>query len=424
MPRSFWLDWVGISGLICGMHALHSCVPRQAALLFACACGTIAPPLLDAEDADRVRGYLRFSSGDVEPLWGVDDHWSLGLGLNFDRYLGAELAFDYYLKDWGVPEPVGEASSFHLVPEIRLRYPLFKDRLVPYLIAGIGPSWIQGKDAKSNAFGERLDLEGYTFSIALGAGLDYFIADNVAFNLEGKYLWVNPIDGTVNGRPQSVDLSAPLFTFGLRVYFDENRPRQVLAAREPAGSRVYFGVRAGVDFLTDKEWVNGVQLRPEQAAWGNVASQTGGLLLGADISPNLGFEIAGDHVNNLIRVDGIGQVAEYGQGWVLANLRLRFPVGRWQPYLYAGAGVTYAEFKDYQPASAGLTLEGDSLHPAMNVGCGLEYFVTSNFSLNADARWAYTWDHGFGIEDYLPRSKGDYSIFAITLGFRVYLFNL
>ncbi len=379
---------------------------------------------LYAEDADRVRGYFRFSSGDVEPLWGVDDHWSLGLGLNFNRYLGAELAFDYYLKDWGKPEPIGEASSYHFIPELRVRYPLLKDRLVPYLIAGAGPSWIQGKDVKSSAFGQNVSLEGYSFGIAAGAGLEYFLDDNVTFDIEGRYLWVNPIDGTVSGQPQQANLSAALFTFGLRVYFDENRPRPLLSQEKEPVSRVYFGVRAGADFLTDDQWVPGVRLHAEQAAWGKVASQTGSLLLGLDLGRNFGVEIAGDHVNHLIEVDGLGRVAEYGQGWVLANLRLRFPSGRWVPYVYAGGGITYAEFKDYQPASEGLHLEGDTLHPAVNVGGGVEYFITRNFSLNADARWAYTWNHGFGIENYLPKTSGDYSIFATTIGFRVYLFNL
>jgi opacity protein-like surface antigen len=377
-----------------------------------------------AEDSERLRGYFRFSSGDVEPLWGVDDHWSLGLGLNFNRYLGAELAFDYYLRDWGKPQPIGEASSFHFVPEVRLRYPLFGDRLVPYLIAGVGPSWIQGKDVKSSAFNKSVSLEGYTYSVALGGGIEYFIADNLTFDLEGKYLWANPIDATVDGRSQSVDVSAPLFTFGLRIYFDENKPRPLASADPEPISRFYFGVRAGADFLTDGRWVQGVNLNPEQAAWGKVASQTGGLLFGVDLGRNFGVEIAGDHLNHVIDVDGLGRLAEYGQGWVLANFRLRFPSGRWVPYAYAGGGIAYGEFKDYQPASIGLTLEGDTMHPALNIGGGVEYFITRNLSVNTGVRWAYTWDQGFGIKGHVPKSSGDYSYFAATIGFRVYLFDL
>ncbi len=395
-----------------------------AALIGVLACGDIAVTCAEAEDKDGLRPYLRFSSGDIEPLWGVDDHWSLGLGLNFNRYVGAELAFDYYLKDWGKPEPVGEASSYHLLPELRLRYPLFKDRLVPYVIAGMGPAWIQGKDVKSSAFDKTVSVEGYSFSVAAGAGVEYFLTRDVTFDLEGRYIWVNSIDGKIDGQPQPVDLSAPLFTFGLRVYFDDAKaPALVQEQKEPM-SRFYFGVRAGTDFLTDDQWVPGVRLRPEQSAWGGIASQVGGLLLGADIGRNFGAEIAFDSATHLIDVGGIGTVAEYGQGWVLANLRWRYPMRRWVPYIYAGAGIVYTEFKDFKPASVGLNLEGDAFHPSLNVGGGVEYFITRNFSINADARWAYTWDQEFGIQNYLAKSSGDYSFFAATIGFRVYLFDL
>jgi opacity protein-like surface antigen len=353
----------------------------------------------------------------------VDDHWSLGLGANFNRYVGAELAFDYYLKDWGEPEKIGEASSYHLIPELRLRYPLLKDRLVPYIVAGVGPSWIQSKDRKASAFETGADVEGYSFSMAAGGGLEYFISDNVTFVLEARYMWVNPIDGKVSGEAQSVDLSAALFTFGLRIYFNENDPSPLVSQQKEPTSRLYFGVRAGSDFLTDDNWVPGVKLRPEQAAWGGVASQTGGLLVGADIGRHFGVEVVGDHVNHLIDVDGLGKVAEYGQGWVLANLRFRVPTGRWVPYAYAGAGVCYGEFKDYKPGSVGRELEGESMHPAVDVGGGVDYFITRNFCLNGDVRWAYTWDQGFGVQDYLPKAKGDFSYFAVTIGFRVYLFD-
>ena len=215
---------------------------------------SLGDPCLYAEDADRFRPYLRFDSGDLEPLWGVDDHWSLGLGANFNRYFGAELAFDYYLKEWGKPEIVGEASSYHLVPEIRLRYPLLKDRLVPYIVAGIGPSWIQGKDVASSAFHKNVNVEGFTFAAGAGAGLEYFINDNVALGIEGRYLWVNPIDGTVDGERQPVNNSAALFTFGLRVYFDENRTQPLPSESLEPGTRLYFGVRAGADVLTDGRW--------------------------------------------------------------------------------------------------------------------------------------------------------------------------
>lgn len=81
--------------------------------LIACLLGMVGAEESLAEDADRFRPYFKFYSGDLEPRWGVKDHWSLGLGANFNRYLGGEFAFDYYVKDWGEPEIVGQASSYH-----------------------------------------------------------------------------------------------------------------------------------------------------------------------------------------------------------------------------------------------------------------------------------------------------------------------
>lgn len=379
--------------------------------------------LARAEDADRFRLYFKFYDGDVEPLWGVKDHWSLGLGANLNRYVGTEFAFDYYVRDWGQTEAVGQASIYNFVPELRLRYPLLKDRLVPYFLAGFGPSWIQSKDVNAWAFNLDPKAQGWSYTAAVGGGLEYFLRDNIALGVEGRYYFVHSIDGTVGGQPVPVDLSAALFTFGLRVYFDENHPRPLVSEDLSPTSRLYFGVRAGVNFITDGELSSGVTLQPKQSAWGGVASQTGGLLLGVDWGRNFGVEIAGDSINHVINVDGLGIVSEYGQGWVTANLRLRMPRGRWCPYIYAGPGICYTEVKEDKPAALGLNLSGSKLSPAVNIGAGIEYFITRNFSVHADARWAYSWDHTFTIESLLS-AKGDISYAAATIGFRVYLFDL
>jgi hypothetical protein len=59
----------------------------------------------------------------------------------------------------------------------------------------------------------------------------------------------------------------------------------------------------------------------------------------------------------------------------------------------AGVGITYAEYNDAKPPGLGLKVYSKGIYPALGVGAGLEYFVVRNFSLNADARWLYTWDH-------------------------------
>ncbi len=165
-----------------------------------------------------------------------------------------------------------------------------------------------------------------------------------------------------------------------------------------------------------------MKLVPEQAAWGGLAGQTGGFLVGVDWGKHLGAEIAGDSVNHIIAVNGFGEVSEYGQGWVMANLRIRFPHGRLSPYVYIGPGICYAEIKEDKPPANGFSLSGSQWHPALNVGGGLEYFITRRFSLDAGARWAYSWGHSFNMGSL--STKGDISHVGATIGLRVYLWDL
>jgi opacity protein-like surface antigen len=88
----------------------------------------------------------------------------------------------------------------------------------------------------------------------------------------------------------------------------------------------------------------------------------------------------------------------------------------------AGVGITYAEYNDAKLPSIGLRVDSKGIYPALGVGAGLEYFVVRNFSLNADARWLYTWDHEIKIADTL-KGTGDFSAVQFNLGFRVYLFD-
>lgn len=379
-----------------------------------------------AEDADRFRPYLRFHSGDISPLWGVDDLWSFGVGANFNQNWGGELALDFFERDYDF-EPygtLGEVSAWNLVPEARLRFPVAKDRLVPYVIAGIGPSFLQFNDRKKNAYGLDIDIEDTTFAVAAGGGLEYFIADNVTFGIEGKYMWVNPIDGEVEGQTVDVDVSSAIFTFGLRVYFDENHPRPLVTEDEPSANRFYFGLRVGGSVLTDDAWTSGVSLDPEPSALGGVVNQTGSLALGADFNENWGIELVADSLEQNIVLDGYGSVGEYGMGLVMPYLRLKHPLGRgrWVPYFMAGGGIAYGEFNDAKEAGAGLNIDAKGIHPAFAVGGGIEYFVTRNFSFNADARWAYSWDHDIDIEG-VTSGTGDFSAVLFNIGFRVYLFD-
>src|SRR5262245_20943925 len=92
-----------------------------------------------AEDSDEFRPYLRFHSGDISPLWGVDDMWSFGVGANLDKRWGAEMSIDFYQRDFEQGgDRLGEIGAMNLIPQVRLRQPFYHDRIVPYLVGGVG----------------------------------------------------------------------------------------------------------------------------------------------------------------------------------------------------------------------------------------------------------------------------------------------
>lgn len=381
---------------------------------------------VEAEDSDHWRPYIRFHSGDVDPLWGVDDLWSFGLGANFNRHWGGELALDYFEREFSDKSgrTLGEMSAWNLVPELRLRKAFLEDRLVPYLVAGIGPSFLQLNDRKSAAFGRDLDLEGLTFAVSAGGGVEYFFADNLAFGVEGKYFYIHPLEGSVDGEAISVDVSSATFTFGLRVFFEENNPRPLITLDEPPPWRFYFGVRVGGSIGTDGDWTGGVDWEPEAAALGGTVNQTGALAFGADFSSGWGIELVADSMEYRIRVQDVGTIGEYGMGIVIPYLRVRRPlgIGRWQPYAMAGMGIAYGEFNDSKPAGETVEVEAKGIYPALGVGAGIEYFVARNFSFSFEARWLYTWGHSIQVGKTVD-GTGDLSALQLGIGFRAYLFE-
>jgi opacity protein-like surface antigen len=93
--------------------------------------------------------------------------------------------------------------------------------------------------------------------------------------------------------------------------------------------------------------------------------------------------------------------------------------GRCVAYAQAGAGLAYGEFNDAKPASRGQVIRGKGMHPALRADLGAEYFLISNFSVNADLRYLYTWGHDFRVNESRFRDT-DFSAFQIQIGFRIY----
>lgn len=380
-------------------------------------CGAaLAAPLSCAEDADRRRAYLHFRSGEFNTAWDVHDYWGLSLGMNFNRCWGAEIAGDVF----ELYTAYGEESVNSFMPQVRFRYPLLNDRLVPYAILGAGPVFIQYNDPRGYGVGSEVDADGWRAGLAAGIGLEYFLADNVTFAAEGKYLWVDPLDIDVAGQRQQFDASTFLASIGLRVYFDENRPRALAESEAEVPARFYFSVRYGGSVLTDSHLDSRLTLEPESSAAWETLNPYGTLLLGANFGENWGAEITlGNGEQRLIHQD-LGTLGEYAVFYAIPQVRLRAPLagGRWVPYVSAGVGAAYAEFNDPR-GPYGVDAKG--VYPAVSVGAGVEYFITRNFSLNADLGWNYTWGHEIKVGS--EQFSGDFSSFQIQIGFRVYLFE-
>lgn len=69
---------------------------------------------------------------------------------------------------------IGEYAICTYVPQLRVRYPLFDGRLMPYLVTGTGFS-----------FGG----EDFAPVTVAGIGIEYFVASNMALGAETKYLY-------------------------------------------------------------------------------------------------------------------------------------------------------------------------------------------------------------------------------------------
>jgi len=383
-------------------------------------------PLL-AEDGPKPRAYLHFRAGEISPQWGVDDHYGISFGYNFNRILGVEFATDFLERDVDLDGVggIGEECVISFVPQLRVRYPFLHDRLVPYLVAGAGPVMLQFNDRKQDGYGKVIDSDFTRAGLVFGGGLEYFIADNIAVGLEGKYLWMDPVDILVDGVSYEKDFSSFMGALSLRVYFSENHPRPRVEDPPPSPSRMYFGIQYGGSVMTDGDWTSNTELTPESSAWAGEIGQAGGLRLGADLGSNWGVEFALDVTEPDLSLRDGPPIGEYSLYPAVFQLRLRQPLqrGRWVPYFLAGGGIMYGEFNDKKEHGDGMKVDAKGVYPALSVGGGIEYFMVRNFSLNLETRWLYSFDHAVTIGAG-PEETGDLSVFMVQLGFRVYFLEL
>lgn len=377
-----------------------------------------------ARDGDEPRGYLSVRGFDTNPATGVRDYWGASLGGNYNRYLGGELSLDSFerrLKVAGLAS-VGEYGITALVPQIRLRYPLFDDRLTPYLVAGAGVAFGEFNDRKAGTFGKSVDADRTMPVGTVGAGIEYFIADTVAVGVEVKYLFAGDQDVRIDGVSHSNSISSLWAAFALRLFYPERPTARPIETREGPARRLYFALRMGGAIVTDPHVSPELEIRPEPPAIGPLNQYFGGAL-GLDLGRHFGAELGFEGYETNLELAGVGSVTEYAVYMVVPQARFRYPLldGRLVPYLLAGVGGASGEINDRKPKGEGVAIRGaGGIGLAVTFGGGLEYLVTRNVALGVETKYLYTRGLTLKLAGGTTHEANLGTIF-VSLGLRVYL---
>jgi opacity protein-like surface antigen len=256
----------------------------------------------------------------------------------------------------------------------------------------------------------------------VGGGLEYFLADNLALALEGKYVLSGGQRVQIEGARHRVDVDTGLLTLGLRLMYPELRPRSPRVPEAPWRPRFYVGARIGGAIPTQDTAFPGIRSRPEPPAWGGVLDQLFGLAVGVSVGRHLAVELPFEGFETRLEARGRGSLGEYATYSMVPVLRVRSrPLGgALELYGLAGAGVTYAEFNDGKPAGAGLEVSGRDRAQAGAVGVGLEYLVTSNIALGVEAKYLISRGHVLRIGG-ARLGEGDLDAVLLSVGFRAFL---
>ncbi|HUF92151.1 MAG TPA: outer membrane beta-barrel protein, partial [Candidatus Limnocylindria bacterium] len=360
-----------------------------------------------AQDSDLLRFYGALRVGyaflsDGKPVSNVEAQrmqqvTGLSLGVNFNRYFGVELAADAFesdLKLGGVGK-IGEYGTFSLIPQVRVRYPLFDGRLTPYVLAGVGIGHNEFNDRKKEGIGRSIHATDTTVVAAVGGGVEYFLTSNIAFGVEARYLVSRDQEIEIDGRSEKANLDALLTSVSLRLLF----PELPGAAPGPppdyrTTGRFYAGVRLGGGTVLNERIARGVESEPVRSAVGVFNTAYGGFV-GADLTRFVGVEFAVDGYDFGIHVPGVGAVGEYAIYTYIPQLRLRYPVlgGRVTPYVVTGVGVSFGEFKDRKPRGEEIDIGGEDFALAAVAGVGIEYFVASNIAVGLETKYLYSRGH-------------------------------
>jgi len=358
----------------------------------------VAPPLLLAADNDQLRFFMSIRAGTVvksahevgsgyQGTLGGEDVIGLSAGVNFNKYVGAELSLDGYEFILNTPkgEKAAEYSVSPFLALVRLRYPMLHDRLVPYALGGAGVGFVQVDDKFPPIGSTSLNKNDFSPVGALGGGIEYFIANNLAMGLEAKYLFHQAALG-VNGQDNKTNLNGFLWGGSLRIYFSEDEAGAPPLPSQTAGDRprVYLAVRTGTSIPTHRA------ISPQGSLSGVQGLHFASGSLGVNIGRYWGLELAVDSIEQNIHLPPYGRIGEYTHTSIVPQVRVMYPLyeDRLVPYALGGVGVGIAEFGDQTPEAETVTTgHSQSMSVVGTVGAGLDYFVLSNVALSFETKY-------------------------------------
>jgi opacity protein-like surface antigen len=400
---------------------------RWGARLIAIAVGVaLCSPCCAAEDGGGGRYYVNLRYGGSWPFSRAHDESGVSIGANLTRYLGAELAIDHYDLMLTLPGvgKITELGTVAVMPQVRLRYPLLHDRLVPYLIGGAGAAFAQVNDRTVRALGRAIESDDVAFMGAMGGGLEYFMADNFAVGLDARYLISSSAETTVAGTRVNSNLDAALLGFALRFLYPSLHPDDDPGSGYRGTSSVYLTLLGGGATPVQHHVFGQIVEHEQNAAYGNLFDQLYGIGFGVNLGPHLGLELPFEGYEMALGLPGVGTIGEYALYVVIPQIRARFPIleGRLEPYATAGVGPTYTEFNDRRPITKSLgTIRSDGFGFGAILGVGLEYYVAKNIAIGCQARYLFDRSHELTVEE--TDHPGNLDSVFVNLTLRVMLFE-
>lgn len=332
-----------------------------------------------------------------------------GGGYNISDHWGVEIQADGTEPDVRSSSlgKLTEFSNITLIPAVRFRIPFLDNKLVTYATAGVGYSISDLNDTADLKI--KVDMTPTKSVVgAVGAGVEYFLAEDVAFGVGARYFVYPNADTEIIVRDQanrivadehgSVSLNSVALLAHLRLYPGQpatpGQPRRLLLADhgpfDTGDPRFYIYALGGDTFTFDDDFGGGVTLE----APGDFNATLGGGL-GVNFDRHWGFEVQLVHTEPNIDVGAEGKTAELANLTVLPSVRWRWPFlgGRLVPSVSAGFGASFNHINDTRQTADVFVSQGsfasvptpivrvDKSSIAGTVGLGLEYFLNHHLSV-------------------------------------------